>query len=104
MLGYTRVKTWFFTILFLSSSAFARTPEDDRLIHAGLSFGIAMTAPQVFKKMHMGNTGATILGTLFTMAVGVGKEMTDAKFDSNDIVSNGIGAGSSFLLNITLDL
>ena len=62
-----------------------------------------MTTILMLKKAGMGNTAATLLGTVTTMGIGLIKEASDPVFDKNDIVSNGIGCASSLALNLVFD-
>lgn len=79
-------------ILFLFVASDARAIEPDKAAHFGLSYAATMTSYYALTKAGANKTEAYVLSVIIVNCVGLIKESTDEKFDSNDILANVAGS------------
>lgn len=89
--------------MFLSGRPALAQIETDKAAHAGISYGMAFTLTQLFKKHGMSQTFSSVFASMATFGVGFLKEASDTEYNEGDIWANAAGAGGSAALNIAID-
>lgn len=100
------MKTILFLFTFiLSSQALAvNFQEPDKKLHAGVSYGLTMGSYGILRSG--GVKEPVMLSMLkaaaFSMSVGLAKEMTDPRFDREDLEADAIGTGAGLLIPVSI--
>lgn len=87
-------------LLCFSSASLAIEP--DKAAHFAVSFGLAYAGADALKKAGLTPLQAELAALGIAFAVGLGKELSDYRFDPNDMAANGAGLLTGFMLHYTL--
>jgi hypothetical protein len=77
----------------------------DKVAHGGVSFAVTTVAFGVYKTVLPKDPlwKNVLRAALTSMALGIGKELTDPGFDSQDILANGVGTASAATVVLVFD-
>lgn len=111
-----KVSLWrFFLVMFTSLTFVAYAPRSfaeatmvtttgtDKYVHAAAAFSLSTASYITMKRAKYTKWEGLISAFAFTTAVGVGKEIADPEFSTDDIAADLLGAGASFVLCFTFD-